>query len=84
MEKAEEDAVALEVAMITKTRSIARLCEERLRAAAAESRVERLEAIVQHGREQLEGAYEAHDLREESLHEEILDREDDLALAKER
>ena len=43
-------------------------------------RVERLEAIVQHTREELE----ARDQSEESLHEEILDREDDLALAKER
>ena len=53
MEKAEEDTVALEVAMITKTRSIARLGDERLRAAAAESRVEGLEAMVQRERAEM-------------------------------
>ena len=155
MEKAEEDAFALQVAIYTKTRSIARLGDERLRAAAAESRVEGLEAMVQRERAErlaiqsrcsseleermekaeedafalqvamdnksrwrleagaaesrvehldeeleesrrrlkaivkvyraeLEDEYEARDLREESLHEEILDREHDLALANER
>ena len=72
-QKAEEDAFALQLARDNKSRW-------RLKAAAAESRVERLEAIVQHTREELEARVQS----EESLHAEILDREDALALARER
>jgi len=50
----------------------------------SESRVERLEAMVQLREVAYEGNMRTRELREDILHEEILYREDDLALAKER
>ena len=77
MEKAEEDACALQVAIHMTKRAIERLNDERLRSTAAESRVEGLEAIVQHAREE-------NFIALESLHRKISDRDDELAFALER